>query len=154
MNLLKNTHFNFTMSLAALAGGAARQSDVFDNRKTLYLDLGVRLRIALTPGSTWGHKAIVIYAFGADGEPYPDGAGAYDAAIELRVPSTFQLLGIISAPEGGTSYTWRTSPFEGIAGRFQGILPRYTGIVVANLTGLPFNPRESEHEKEFIASHY
>ena len=126
-----------TITLAALANLAARESSAADNASGLFLDAMVQLAIQLAAGTPTGDKKIEVYAYASvNGTNYTDNATGSDAAITLRSPTNLQLLGTIECPDAG-GLTYR-GVFPSIATAFNGILPYKWGIVVVNKTGLAF----------------
>lgn len=137
---------NLTLTLAALAADAGRESDAVDNSTGLFLDAMVQLAITLAAGTPSGDKKIEVYAYGSvSGSVYTDNATGSDSAITLRSPTNLQLLGTIECPDGG-GLTYR-GVFSSIATAFNGILPYKWGIVVVNKTGLAF--AASGHSAQF-----
>lgn len=125
------TKVDVTITLDALADGAARQSAKVDNTSALELDgvLSVKL-VAGTPVS--GDKKALIYAYGcSDDTNFTGGATGSDGAYTMEDPSNLKFVGEINTPTNSGTYRGTFS----VAAAFGGILPKQWGIVVVNKTG-------------------
>src|SRR5438552_184937 len=135
-----------TCTLASLAQAAARESTAVDNTSNLFLDVLVYVAVTLQSGSPASDKQIVIYAYGSeDGTNYTDNATGTDAAVTLRIPANFRVIGVIATPDSG-SLLYKSHPMS-IAAAFGGVMPRKWGIVVENRTNITFNATENTHTK-------
>jgi hypothetical protein len=142
------TSTGITCTLASLAQAAARESTALDNTSNLYLDAFVYLAVALQTGSPASDKGVYVYAYGSeDGTNYGDNATGTDAAVTLRAPHNFRLIGFINTPDSG-ALTYKSPPFS-VAAAFGGLMPRKWGIVVENKTNLTFNATEGNHTKSY-----
>lgn len=142
------TSIAITITLASLADNAARESTVIDNGSDLFLDVIVQLTCQLQAGSPANEKAIYIWAYGSeDGTDYTDNATGSDAAVTLRAPHNFKLIGVINCPDAG-GLAYKSHPMS-IAQAFGGVMPRKWGIVVENQTGITFHATEGNHDKHY-----
>lgn len=142
-----------TISLASIADNGARECDHVNNESNLYMDILVQLEIKLATGTPGGEEAIYIWAYGAENAgDFTDNATGSDAAITLRDPHNFKLVGIINTPDSG-GLTYKSNPMS-ISQAFGGILPREWGIVVENKTSVTFSSTEGDHSKHFTGVYY
>ena len=128
----------FTITLASLASGSARESLVYDNSASLYLDVHVHATCVLATGSPSGDAAIYFYAYsivedGVGGSFYSDNATGADAALTMRNPTNLKPIYVLGTPTAG-GLTYRT-PAIPLVPAF-GFVPRKFGIVVENKSGL------------------
>jgi hypothetical protein len=136
-----------TVTLASLAGAAARQSAFVDNGTDKFFDVMVYLAVALQAGTPADLKRIQVYAYGSeDGTNYTDNASGSDAAITLRVPTNLRLIGVMATPDSG-ALTYKSEPMS-LRKQF-GFLPRRWGIVVVNRTNVVFSATEGDHKKSY-----
>lgn len=124
-----------SITLNGLTDGSARESDAIDNTSNQYLDALVNVTVTLTTGTPDPPTAEVkVYVYGSeDGTNYGDNATGSDAAITLRSPSNFKLLGSIATPDAD-SLTYISQPMS-VARAFGGWLPRKWGLIVVNNSG-------------------
>jgi hypothetical protein len=135
-----------TITLTSLADAAARESTIVDNGTNKYLDALVQVVCELATGSPANEKCIYIWAYGSeDGTDYTDNATGSDAAVTLRIPHNFKMLGVINTPDSG-GLAYKSHPMS-VAGAFGGVMPRKWGIVVENQSGLAFE--SSGHEAHY-----
>lgn len=139
---------SFTLTLASLASGSARESTSVDNSSNLFLDAAVQLGLRLATGVPSGDKVINVYFYGSiDGTNYDDNATGADAALTLRTPSNFKGPHVIQTPiEGAITFK---SIIPSIAYFFNGILPVKWGIIVENKTGLALGSTETDHTYKY-----
>lgn len=132
---------NFTITLAALASGSARQSTIVanpNNRGAALIYLILQSGAAPTAGTVYE-----IYLLRADsaGTYRTDGAGAADAAITVV---NAQILGTIVVTNSlNTNFygDFDTAPL--------GPLGFNWGIAIKNSTDQPLNAVEANHVKEY-----
>jgi hypothetical protein len=132
---------NFTITLAALAAGSARQSTIIANpnkRPAALVNLRIQSGNAPSAGTIYE-----IYLLRGDGIPTyrTDGAGAADAAITI---GNAQLMGtIVVTNNANTNFygDFDTAPL--------GPLGTQWGIAVKNSTDQPMNAAEGNHIKEY-----
>lgn len=137
-----------TLTLASLADDTARECTAIDNASNLFLDALVYVAVKLAAGSPANEKAIYIWAYGSeDGTNYTDNATGSDAALTMRSPSNFKLLGVIQCPASG-ELTYKSHPMS-VAQAFGGVMPRKWGIVVENQTALAFSATEGDHDYNY-----
>lgn len=139
-------------SIASLATGSTRESDVVDNSSVKYLDRFVALTVTVGSGtpSTTGPYINVYAAGSADGTLFPithlSSAAVYatgggDSSVgALGVPANLRLIGTFGLQTTTTNgeRTFRTQPFS-VAQAFGGVLPPKFSILVENQTGLTFS---------------
>lgn len=132
---------NFTITLASLAAGSARQSTIIANpnkRPAALVNLRIQSGNAPSAGTIYE-----IYLLRGDGIPTyrTDGAGAVDAAITII---NAQLMGtIVVTNNANTNFygDFDTAPL--------GPLGTQWGIAVKNSTDQPMNAAEGNHIKEY-----
>lgn len=136
-------------SIASLATGSTRESDIIDNSSQKYLDRLVTLTFTLLSGApTTNGPYVNLWANGSnDGTLWPiiqlsSGApfstGGNDAAVgALGVPANLRFLGAFGLQTTTTNAerTFRTQPFS-VAQAFGGVLPPKFSILIENQTGL------------------
>jgi len=134
----------FTITLASLTNNSARQSTEIDNSTNLYLDALIGGKITSPGSGTSATGLVAIYAFASadDQTNRTENAGASDAAITLTSPTNLRLVGLVNVVANSTTY--RFGPFS-VAAAFGGVLPKYWGIVVVNLTGGTLDATGSNH---------
>lgn len=124
-----------TITLNALANGAARASRKVSNATEQFRDALVHVRVTLAAGTPVNELRLVVYAYGSeDAVHYQDQADGTDLAITMCSPSNLSLIGVIETPVAG-GLTYVSAPMS-IGQAFGWVLPREWGIVVHNLTGL------------------
>jgi hypothetical protein len=131
----------FTISLAALAAGAGRQSTMIDNSSDLYFSALVSLRIRSGGVAPTAGQIYEIYLIRGDGTIADDGAGAADAAFTAE---NAPLLGtiVVTANAGKDFYgVFDTAPF--------GPLGASWGIAVMNETDQALDADEGDHIKGY-----
>ncbi len=143
-----NASTNYTVSLASLASGSARQGVFVDNTTNRFLDVMLYLAVTLQAGTPTGDRAVLIWFYASeDGTNYTDNATGTDSPITLRTPTNLRGPWTISTPDAG-ALTYRTViPSVGVF--FGGNIPRRWGIVVENRTGIAFNASEATHIKTY-----
>lgn len=144
------TSTGITCTLASLAStpGTAREGTAVDNTSNKFQDAMVYLAARLVTGTPGSDKVINIWAYGSeDATNYTDNATGTDAAVTLRAPNNFRLIGIIGTPDSG-GLTYKSNPMP-VASAFGGILPRKWGIVVENRTNLAFETGEGNQIKTY-----
>lgn len=145
----------FTVTLASLASGSARQSTVIDNSSNLYQDALVLLKIKSGASGVSATGVVNVYAFATvdGGTSYSENAGASDAAITLTSPPNVRLIGQMNVVGNATTYY---SPLFSVASAFGGILPEKWGIIIQNQTGASLDSTEGNHAKlyEGVYSQY
>jgi hypothetical protein len=134
----------FTITLASLASGSARQSTMIDNTNLrpaaiVYLKIESGA-VAPTAGSVY--EIYLLRGDAAAATYRTDGAGASDAAITIE---NAQLLGtiVVTATANKNFYgefdTWPLGPLG----------PEW-GIAVKNTSGQALNATEGNHLKEYV----
>src|SRR5271170_1298503 len=130
-------------TLASLASASARQSAAINISSTLFDDVVLEFYIPLVSGSPSAGGNIAIYGSPSfDGTNFRGASGTVDAvsgsdgAITLGNPTNLVLLDTLWTPSSG-GLTWK-SIIVGIAQYFNGWMPPYLSIIVANNTGLAF----------------
>ena len=135
---------NFTITLASLANGSARQSTILDNTTNDYPAALVYMRIksgaaAPTVGTTYE-----IYLLRSDETPTlaDDAAGASDAAITIE---NAPLLGtiVVTASAAKNFYGVFDTASMGVLG------PKW-GIAVKNNSGQALSTTEGDHGYEYV----
>lgn len=137
-----------TITLAALANAAARESTVVDNRTNLFLDALVQLKVKAPAASTATTGYVNVYAYGTsdDGTTYGDTATGADAALTLTSPTNLRLIGRINVVVD--SVTYKSNPMS-VAAAFGGVLPAKWGIVIENQTGGTLPSGGSDHAAKY-----
>lgn len=134
----------FTITLASLATGSARESTAIDNTTNLYLDALVYVKAKLQAGAPATSAYIAVYAYASeDGTNYTDNATGTNAALTMRTPTNLKLIGLIVTPTANGA-TWKSNPMS-VAAAFGGILPRKWGIVVENQSGFAISATEGDN---------
>ncbi len=131
---------SFTITLASLANGSARQSTMVTNtndRPGMILQMVLQSGTAPTAGSIYE-----IFLLRGDGSGYrTDGAGASDAAITIE---NAQLIGSIVVTNNANKDFYGdfdTAPL--------GPLDEEFGIAVRNSSGQSLNGTEANHDKDY-----
>jgi len=127
----------FTITLASLANGSARQSTIVDNSTTDYPAALIYLKIESNGSAPTAGAIYEIYLIRGDGTTRDDAAGASDAAITIE-----------NAPLLGTIVTTATinKNFYGIFDTSAlGPLGPEWGIAVKNSSGQALNATEGNH---------
>lgn len=124
----------FTITVASLSNNSARQSTEIDNSSNLYLDALVQVKIKSGASSTSATGVVNIFVFASadDQASRTENAGATDAAITLTSPTNARLIGVVNVVANATTYY--SGPFS-VAAAFGGVLPKYWGIIVQNVSG-------------------
>lgn len=147
-NITYSSSTGFTITLASLANGSARQSTAIDNSSNKYLDASLQLRIKLATGTPSGAASIIIWFYGSeDGTNYGDNATGSDAAITLTTPTNLRGPFTLACPSAG-GLTWN-AVIGSVASYFGGVLPRKWGVVVQNSSGLALDSTEGNHTKTY-----
>lgn len=144
----QNTVQNLTITLASLANGSARQSNVVDNSSDGFLDVLISFNMKTAASSTSATGYVNIYAFGTTdgGANYTENAGASDAAITLVSPTNLKFIGQANLVANSTTY--KMGPFS-LAAAFGGQVPQKWGVVVQNNTGAALDATEGSHVKTY-----
>jgi hypothetical protein len=131
---LGTTAQTFTITLAGLTHGSARQSTLVDMRTLLPNEVLVMLKAKTGAANTATTGYIQVYAIGTvdDSTTNTEGAGASDAAITLTVPTNAIPLGRINAVANATTYVG--GPWS-MASALGGSIPAYVGIIVQCMVG-------------------
>jgi len=127
----------FTLTLASLANGSARQSTLLDNSTTDYPAALIYLRIKSGAAAPTAGNVYEIYLIRGDGTVRDDGAGATDAAITIE---NAPLLGtiVVTASTAKNFYgVFDTAPL--------GPLGPEWGIAVKNASGNALSTTEADH---------
>ena len=140
----------FTITLASLADGSARQSTPVDNSTNLFLDAQIQLLLKLASGNIGTDQKINVYFFASmDGTNYDENVGAADAGITIRAPSILRgPFSIFTPLEVGGATTYK-AVIPSVAKYFDGVMPYKWGIIVENQTGLAFDVTEANHTKQY-----
>lgn len=135
----------FTITLAGLTNGSARQTTEIDNSSNLYLDALVQFQIKTGSGAGAGSFVeIRAYASADNGTTRTENAGASDAAITLTSPENTPLVDIINTPAATTTY--KGNPAS-VAKAFGGVLPKKWGIIIVNRSASTLSATEGDHLK-------
>lgn len=124
----------FTITIASLTTGSARESTVIDNTTNLYQDALVSIKIKSGGSATTTTGVVNIYAYGTvdGGTTYSDNVTGSDAAITLTSPPNVRLIGQLNVVANSTTYK---SALMSVAAAFGGILPQKWGIIIENKSG-------------------
>lgn len=133
----------FTLTIASLTSGSARESTAIDNSSNVFQDALVQVKIKSAGSGTSGTGYVNIYAYAtADGgTTYSDGCTGSDAAVTLTSPTNLKLIGVLNVVANATTY--KSSPFS-VAAAF-GVLPDHWGIVIENKTGATLDATGGNH---------
>lgn len=136
----------FTVTLASLASGSARESTVIDNSTNLFLDALVMLKLKTGAGTIGTDPYAYVYAYATvdGGTTYTDPATGSDAAITLTNNTKATLLGWVNL--AATATTYKGGPWS-VARAFGGYLPQKWGIIVLNNCGVALDATEANHAK-------
>jgi hypothetical protein len=132
---------NFTITLASLTNGSARQSTMISNASPGYYGALVTLKIESGGSAPTAGTVYEVYLLRSDGTQGDDAVGASDAAITIE---NSQLLGtiVVTANANKNFYgTFDTGVF--------GPLPISWGIAVKNASGQTINSTEGNHIKDY-----
>lgn len=142
INTKNITSAGFTITLASLANGSARQSTLVDNSTTDYPSAIIYLKI--TSGSTAPTAGTVyeVYLIRGDATIRDDGAGATDAAITI-LNST--LLGTIQVTANSNTAFYGVFDTSSI-----GVLGPEWGIAIKNNSGQALNATEGNHDYNYV----
>lgn len=132
---------NFTITLAALAAGSARQSTIIANpnkRPAALVNLRIQSGNAPSAGTIYE-----IYLLRGDGIPSyrTDGAGAVDAAITIGNAQLMSTIVVTNNANTNFYGDFDTAPL--------GPLGTQWGIAVKNSTDQALNATEGNHIKEY-----
>ena len=142
----------FTLALASLASGSAKESAAIDNTSNLYDDIMIAVNVSVPSGTPGADQAIYIYASASeDGTNFTDNASGSAGSISLRTPTNLKLIGVISCPTA--SVTYNSGPLF-LAQAFGGTLPRKMTIVLLNSTNITLDSTEGNHHKSFTGVWY
>lgn len=131
---------NFTITLASLANGSARQSTLISNSSN-YPAAKIHLKITSGGSAPTAGTVYEVYLLRSDGTVADDGAGVSDAAITIE---NAPLLGtiVVTASTAKAFYgTFDTAPL--------GPLGSTWGIAVKNSTGNALSTTEGDHVKDY-----
>lgn len=132
----------FTITLASLANGSARQSTIIDNSSTDYPAAIVYLKIKSGASGPTAGSVYEVYLIRGDGTIRDDGAGASDAAITIE-----------NAPMLGTIVVTNTANklFYGVFDTSSlGVLGPEWGIAVKNSSGQALSTTEGDHDYNYV----
>ena len=152
-------------TIASLASGSARESDVIDNSSTKHLDKLIQLTFTLASGtpSTSVGPFVNLYVAAQEGSdlfptanlntgaPFQTGAG--DASVGARGnPANLRPLGTftILSNSSNAERSFRTQPFS-VAAACGGIIPNKFSIIVENLTGLAFSSSGTSTSRNYLS---
>lgn len=142
-NIAKAT---FTMTLASLANGSARQSTLIDNSTNDYPAAIVYLKIqsgGVAPTADSVYEVYLIRGDDPSSSTYrTDGAGASDAAITIQNAT---LLGVIKVTANANTNFYGEFDTEPA-----GKLGPEWGIAVKNTSGQALNATEGNHLKGYV----
>jgi len=127
----------FTITLASLANGSARQSTLLDNSTTDYPAALIYLKIESGGSAPTAGNVYEVYLIRGDGTTRDDGAGATDAGITIE---NAPLLGtiVVTASTNKNFYgVFDTAPL--------GPLGPEWGIAIKNSSGQALNATEGNH---------
>uniref|UniRef100_A0A6M3IYH8 Uncharacterized protein n=1 Tax=viral metagenome TaxID=1070528 RepID=A0A6M3IYH8_9ZZZZ len=132
---------NFTMTLASLLNGSARQSTLVSNSSDYPAAL---IGLKITSGATapTAGSLYSVYLLRDIGTVVDDGAGASDTAITIEnapLLGTIVVTATINKAFYGVFDTWSLGPLG----------PTF-GIAVKNSSGQALNATEANHVKEYI----
>lgn len=131
----------FTITLASLANGSARQSTLLDNSTTDYPSALVHIKIKSNASTPTAGTVYEVYLLRSDGAIADDAAGASDAAITIE---NAPLLGTIVATATANKLfygVFDTSPL--------GPLGPTWGIAIKNSTGQALHATEGDMDYNY-----
>lgn len=131
----------FTITLASLANGSARQSTLIDNSSTDYPAALIYLKIKSSGSAPTAGAVYEVYLIRSDGTIADDGAGASDAAITIE---NAPLLGtiVVTATTNKLFYgVFDTAPL--------GPLGHTWGIAIKNSSGQALNSTEGDMDYNY-----
>ncbi len=141
---------SFTITLASLASGSARESVAYVATVggTAYDDYMLQLSVGITTPTSAGSKAVYIWFAGsADGSNYSEPATGADAAITIG--TNHNLLGPFTvAINVGTLFY--DVCIGSVAQYFGGIIPKKWNIIIENQAGAGFGSTEGQFVKNLI----
>lgn len=132
----------FTITLASLASGSARQSTLLDNSSSDYPAAIIYLKITSGSVAPTAGSIYEVYLIRGDGTLRDDNAGATDAAITIE-----------NAPLLGTIVLTATTSkaFYGVFDTSSlGPLGPEWGIAVKNSSGQTLNTTEGNHDYNYV----
>ena len=132
----------FTITLASLGNGSARQSTLLDNSTSDYPAALVYLKITSGASAPTAGALYEVYLIRGDGTIRDDAAGASDAAITIE-----------NAPLLGTMVLTATTSksFYGVFDTSTlGVLGPEWGIAVKNSSGQALNTTEGNHDYNYV----
>ena len=132
----------FTITLASLASGSARQSTLIDNSSTDYPAALVYLKITSGASTPTAGTVYEVYLLRGDGTIRNDAAGASDAAITIENAS---LLGTIVVTATTSKAFYGVFDTAGL-----GVLGPEWGIAVKNSSGQALNSTEGNHDYNYV----
>lgn len=135
----------FTITLASLANGNARQSDIVDNSANQRPAALIYLKIMSGGTAPTANQTYEVYLLRGDNHGSPvqdDAAGASDAAITLE---NSPLLGSITVTADVNKAFYGVFDTAGL-----GPLGPKWGIAIKNASGQALNSTESNHLKHYV----
>lgn len=127
---------SITITLTSIVEGGARESTAIDNSSNLFDEADVYVAVKLPSGTPASDKTIYVYLYMShDGSNYTDNATGSDAAVTMRSPTNFRLLGTIATPDSGALTYKAVFSTADVVRR----LTSKWGIVVVNKTNLTFD---------------
>ena len=131
----------FTITLASLANGSARQSTMISNASPSYPAALVNLKITSGGVAPTAGTVYEVYLLRSDGTVADDAAGASDAAITIENASLLGTI-VVTATTAKAFYgVFDTAPL--------GPLGISWGIAVKNSTGQALSSTEGDHVKGY-----
>jgi hypothetical protein len=146
MPILYSTSVSFTMTLAALAADAARESDSIDNSTAKFDDYMIGLDIAANAAGTLAdQQAVYIYLAGSiEGTTFTEPATGADSAIVVATNTNLTLAKILNAHAAGTTYSIN---IPSVSSCFGGVIPKKFSVIIDNQTNAALNGTEANHAK-------
>lgn len=134
----------FTLTLASLGSGSARETTAIDNTSNLYDEAFVYTAVKV--GTVAAPKLYNLFAYGSeDGTNYTDPATGSNAGITIGSPTNLDHLAPIFTPSNSGTYKSGGVAVAANAKKMAGALPRKWGMVVDNQTGAALDSTEGNH---------
>lgn len=147
------TNTAITITLANLSSGAYRSSTYVDNSSNVYIDAMVRVKVGI--GTTTGSdQAVYVYGYGSEDATNFNGLTSGSDATIVTSGTNFPMLGVISCKDNPFTSTDLTILIGSVASAFGGILPKYWGVVVGNLSGGTLVNTAANHAVSYSGVYY
>lgn len=132
----------FTITLASLANGSARQSTMVDNSTTDYPAALVYLKISSNGSAPTAGAVYEVYLLRSDGTIADDAAGASDAAITIVNAALLGTIVVTASANTAFYGVFDTSVL--------GPLGPTWGIAIKNSSGQALHGTEGNHDCNFV----